>query len=148
MRRQTQITQRYHVTLAAQIRATHHIPQSAAHVKAAVGQARHATRQQRVGSALAPHGQIGPGTFIEIVAAGIHCAELTAALQIGLHNRSDFLWRLRIAPKRGNGDRQLGQSHARDLDPELRPGRKCCQRAQATSHSGKKAAAPRRLAGQ
>jgi hypothetical protein len=123
VRRQPQVAGGDRIALAAQVLRAHHVPQAKAHVVAAVGEAADAAHHQRVGAGLAPRCDVQPAALVERAArACIDGAELAAALEVGLHDGTDFLRRLGVAAERRHRDRQLRQANARDLDPELGPG--------------------------
>ena len=116
---QAQVALRNDKTLPAQVLPLDHIPQTKPHIKTPIGQTRDAASGQRIRTFLAPQCDVWPRGFVQRCAGGVNGAELPASLQVGLDDGRNFLGRLRLAPKRSDGDGQLGQPNAGDFHTEL-----------------------------
>ena len=108
------------VRLTAEVLPTHGVPQLEAHIDASVGQLAQAAGHQRVCTAATPILRHRAGGFVERRVAHVDPAELTAALQVGTHDRGDLLGPSRLPAEGCDRDRELGGAHAGNIDPELR----------------------------
>ena len=119
---QTQVAGHHGVAGAAQVLGLDHVPEAKTHIKTPIGQPCHAAREQRIRPALTQGREVRARGFIQ----GLACsqgAKQPTALQVGLHDAGNPLRRPLFPTKGRERDRDLGQAHTRDIDPELGLGR-------------------------